>query len=88
MYQRKRKKNYLRHELTIDEIFLLLYVDDGALMFNNKEETIKGSKIAFQQMKILGLTMHVGVEKKNRRLKLYFFPSRSVVIDWVAKKIY
>lgn len=34
-------------------------VDDGDLIFNNREETIKGSKINFQKMKRLGLNIHV-----------------------------
>ena len=46
--KRKGGKNYLRHELTIDKTFLILYVDDDALIFNNTKETIKSSKIASQ----------------------------------------
>ena len=65
MYNKgKGKKRYLRYELTIDEIFLILYVDDNALIFNNTKETIKGSKITFRQMKIFGLNMYVKKEAK------------------------
>ena len=36
-----------RRPLIKDELFLLLYVDDGALTFTNKLDTILGSNIAF-----------------------------------------
>ena len=52
-----------RRPLTKDELFLLLYVDDGALIFTNRSDTILGSKIAFTQMERMGLN----IEKiKNR----------------------
>eukprot|EP00559_Dactyliosolen_fragilissimus_P001762 CAMPEP_0184862080 /NCGR_PEP_ID=MMETSP0580-20130426/6610_1 /TAXON_ID=1118495 /ORGANISM="Dactyliosolen fragilissimus" /LENGTH=561 /DNA_ID=CAMNT_0027359803 /DNA_START=327 /DNA_END=2009 /DNA_ORIENTATION=+ len=37
-----------------------LYVDDGAFLFNNKEDLSKGANIIFKQFKKFGLTMHVG----------------------------
>ena len=49
-----------RRPLTKDELFLLLYVDDGALIFTNRLVSILGSKIAFTQMERMGLNMHVG----------------------------
>ena len=54
------------------KLFLVLYVD-GALIFNIREEAMKDSKNTFQQIKKLGLNMHVGKEGKfNRRLKIPF----------------
>ena len=42
--------------LTKDSLSLILYVDDGAFVFNNKKDLESGSLIAFTQMKRLGLT--------------------------------
>ena len=68
-----------------DEHFLFLFVDNGALIFNNMEELIKSSKITFRQMKILGLYMHLGKEKKSKT-EAVNFSSRSVVVDYVTKE--
>ena len=67
------------------KLFLVLYVD-GALIFNIREEAMKDSKNTFQQIKKLGLNMHVGKKEKKTKTKDTFFSSRSVVIDWVAKE--
>ena len=67
------------------KLFLVLYVD-GALIFNIREEAMKDSKNTFQQIKKLGLNMHVGKKGKKTKTEDTFFSSRSVVIDWVAKE--
>ena len=36
-----------RRPLTKDELFLLLYVDDGTLIFTNRSDAILASSIAF-----------------------------------------
>ena len=53
-----------RRPFTKDELFLLLYVDDGALIFTNMSDTVLGSKIVFTQIKIIGLYMHLGIGEK------------------------
>ena len=40
-----------RRPLTKDELFLLLYVDNGALIYTNRSDSILDLKIAFTQMK-------------------------------------
>ena len=67
--------NY-RFPFTKDELLLLLYVDDGALIFTTRSDTIVGSKIAFMQMKIMGLNMHVGLGDKQSKTEAMFFPTR------------
>ena len=49
-----------RRPLTKDELFLLLYNDDGAIIFTNRSDEILGSTIAFTHMKRIDLNMHVG----------------------------
>ena len=56
-----------RRLLTKDELLLLLYVDDGALIFTNRSDEILGSKIAFTQMERIGLKMQVRKGKKNQK---------------------
>ena len=43
-----------RCPLTKDELFLLLYIDDGALIFINRPDTILSSNIAFTRMERIG----------------------------------
>ena len=59
------RHKFNRKTLTIDEIFILLYVDDGALLFDFREEANLGSNIIFNQMTRMGLKMHIGTEKKG-----------------------
>ena len=56
-----------RRPLIKDELFLLLYVDDGALIFTNISDAFLGSKIAFTQIERMGLNMYVGKGKKQKQ---------------------
>ena len=49
-----------RRFLTKDELFLFLYVDDGASIFSTRREAILGTEISFEKMKRLGLNIHTG----------------------------
>ena len=56
------KKNGLasyksQRPFTKDELFLLLYVDDGDLIFTNRSDAILDSRITFTQMKIMCLNI-------------------------------
>jgi len=48
--------------LTKDEPFLLLYVDDGSIIFTNRQDAILGSRITFLQMKRKGLNIYVEID--------------------------
>ena len=54
-----------RRPLIKDELFLLLYVDDGALIFTDSLDAILGPKIAFTQMERMGLNIHVKKGEKK-----------------------
>ena len=64
-------KHFLkRNHRLVDNLFLLLYVDDGAGIFSSRSDAIIGSNILFKEMARLGLNMHIGRNKKtfeNRR---------------------
>ena len=63
----KSKKRFL----TKDELFLFLYVDDGASIFFTRIEAIFGTEICFEQMKKLGLNMLTGDGENLLKLKLF-----------------
>ena len=69
--------------LTLDNFFLLLYVDDGALIFFSKNEAILGSNIIFEQMARTRLTIHVGIGLKASKTEAVYFPSRSKITSWL-----
>ena len=46
--------------LTKDELFLCIYIDDGASTFFTRREAILGTGTCFEQMKRLGLNRHTG----------------------------
>ena len=48
-----------QRSFTKDELFLFLHVDGGSLTFTNRSDAILGSKIAFTQMKRMGMNMRV-----------------------------
>ena len=66
-----------RRPLTKDELFLLLYVNDYALIFTNRSDAIVGSKIAFIQMERMGLNTHVGKGGKKIKNRGYVLPIKS-----------
>ena len=72
-----------RKFLTEDELFLFLYVDDGASILSTRREAILGTEICFEQMKRLGLNMHTGDGKKLSKTEAVFFPSRSKIQSWI-----
>ena len=72
-----------RRFLTKDELFLFIYVDDGASIFSTRREAILGTEICFEQMQILGLKMHTGYGKKPSKTEAVFFPSRSKIQSWI-----
>ena len=72
-----------RRPLTKDELFLLLYINDYALIFTNRSDAIVGSKIAFIQMERMGLNTHVGKGEKKLKTEAMFFQSRVTMQIWI-----
>ena len=38
----------------------MLYVDDGAFLFDDQEQLTLGAKLIFDHFKIIGMDMHIG----------------------------
>lgn len=55
-------------------LFCLLYVDDGSLVFATREDMIRGANFLHAHMARFGLIMHVGDEKNESKTKAMFFP--------------
>ena len=58
-------------------------MDDGALPFVSREDTILGTNIAFETMVRLGLNMHVNIKNKASKTEAVYFPSRTKIISWL-----
>ena len=64
---------------TKDELFLFLYVDDGALPFLSRSDALLGSEITLREMSRLGLTMYVGKGDKEYKTEVVFFPTTTKI---------
>ena len=58
------------------DLIYLLYVDDGTLVFDSREELEKGAQEIYDTFKFLGLTMHIGTNgNKSKSEAMYISPS-------------
>jgi hypothetical protein len=54
----------------------LLYVDDGAFMFETEEEMVRGAELIAEHFKVFGLKMHYGKDGgKSKTEAMYFLPN-------------
>jgi exonuclease III len=56
------------------QMYYLLYVDDGAFNFENKEDMIKASKLIRDTMKRFGLIMHIGENGGKSKTEAMYYP--------------
>ena len=56
------------------ELFSVLYVDDGAFPFENREQMTKGVHLISDHFKRFGPEMHIGRGKKMSKTECVFFP--------------
>ena len=68
-----------------DDLFLLLYVDDGTGFFSSLSDAITGSNIIFREMARLDLNMHIGRNNKPSKTEAVLFPSRKALNKWLLK---
>ena len=60
-------------------------MDDGALPFVLRGDTILGTNIDFETMARLGLNMHVGTKDKASKTEAVYFPWRTKKIFWLKE---
>ena len=83
-----KKGNLTCHKMkdkffTKDELFLFLYVDDGALPFLSRLDALLGSEITLREMSRLGLNIHLGKGEKSSKTEAVFSPSRTKMQSWI-----
>ena len=58
----------------IFNILQILYIDDGAFIFNSRKDLIKGVNLINETFKKFGLEMHIGRNGKASKTECIFFP--------------
>jgi hypothetical protein len=59
---------------TAFDLFYLLYVDDGAFLFESKEDMARGANEIYDHFERFGLKMHVGRNGKKSKTEAMYFP--------------
>eukprot|EP00978_Attheya_sp_CCMP212_P027760 scaffold93832_cov47-Attheya_sp.AAC.1 len=57
------------------DLFYFLYVDDGAMLFNNREDLAAGITLLFSHFARFGLEMHIGRNDKASKTECMYFPA-------------
>ena len=76
-----RPKHYEANGNPIN-IFILLFMDDGSLPFESREDAIKGTKLCITIMEKFGLTVHTGNKNKRSKTEALFIPSTITLQRW------
>ena len=58
----------------------MIYVDNGAFVFENRTDIEKGITLTFYHFTQFGLTMHIGTDSKPQRLNAYFPSPRFIYL--------
>ena len=61
-------------EGTLLELFIVMCVDDGAFLFEDREQLAEGVQLISDHFKRFGLEMHIGRGKKMLKTECVFFP--------------
>ena len=67
------EKNF--SQVTLFEIFCMLYVDDGAFAFISRYDLEIGVKLVYETFATFGLQMHIGTTEKALKTECVFFPA-------------
>eukprot|EP00978_Attheya_sp_CCMP212_P016715 scaffold44003_cov57-Attheya_sp.AAC.1 len=57
------------------DLFYFLYVDDGAMLFDTREDLAKGTQLLFSHFARFGLEMHIGIGDKKSKTECVHFPA-------------
>lgn len=75
------KGQLIAHKLTngaalgsLFEVLQILYVDDGAFIFNSRQDLIRGVNLINAIFKKFGMEMHIGRNGKASKTECIFFP--------------
>ena len=65
----------------IFEILQLLYIDDGAFVFNNRADLERGAEVVNEHFKKFGMEMHVGRDEKKAKTEFMYVPTQNFFKD-------
>ena len=68
-----RKAPKIFSEGTLLELFNVLYVDNGAFHFQDRDQLAKGFQLIYDHFKQFGLEMHIGKGAKSFKTECVFF---------------
>jgi hypothetical protein len=57
------------------DLFYFLYVDDGAMLVDNRKDLEEGTKLIMDHFARFGLEMHVGRGDKASKTECVYFPA-------------
>ena len=57
------------------DLFYFLYVDDGAMLFDNRNDLIEGTRLIMNHFARFGLEMHIGRGEKKSKTECVLFPA-------------
>ena len=67
-----KKKNF--EQGTLLALFCVLYVDDGAFTFEDRDQLTRGLNLVYQHFTRFRLEMHIGKVNKAYKTECVFFP--------------
>ena len=70
------------NNMSLTMLLMLLFMDDGAIPFNSRQDALIGIKIIKKVFNRFGLTIHSGFGKKKSKTKTVFFPSTKTIKRW------
>ena len=68
-----QKKNSFEQG-TLLALFCILYIDNGAFTFEDRDQLTRGLNLIYQHFTRFGLEMHVGKGEKASKTECVFFP--------------
>ena len=74
------------HDVITKMISLLTHVDDGAAMFNDREDAVKGCKAICDVMLNWGLIVNAGQGGKKSKTEVMFIPFTNMIKEWRKQK--
>ena len=60
---------------TLFDLFYFLYVDDGAMLFELREDLIEGTRLIMEHFGRFVLEMHIGRDRKRSKTECVYFPA-------------
>ena len=88
IYTKKNEKGPIRKHKTktkyaeLAVILMLLYIDDGAMIFERREDIERGAPIIYTTCEKFGLTVHIDQNNQKSKTEAVFFPLRKTLRLW------